>query len=435
MPKVSVVIPCYNQGKYLDEAVGSILAQSYDDYEIIVVDDGSTEQATQDLLRGYERPKTRVFRIKNQGVSAARNFGIEQAHGACVLCLDADDMIGPTYFEQAVPVLDAQPRVGIVYCEARYFGAFEGRVPLPPFETVEMLSHNIIFNAAMFRKEDWTACGGYNMNMVYGWEDWDLWLSILEFGRTVHRIPEILFFYRIKESDVTSRNRLNEEQRFFMRLHAIFNHRQLYRNTVELRMGFKFAQLYYDTGSGIHEGQVVTRVVLGDELQLVFPLPTSQRIKSFRFDPLTDLVVVRINGIQVVDGEGGAHGVAVRGSNALFVDNDVYSFDSGDSWMEWSMEEFPQSFCEVRVSLEYVAMGSDAAPLLLAASRSRSDERVEKALAARQEVCSRELAARDASMHRLENELQSVRSTLTWRLRIFLRGLLGKEDDRDGSDG
>lgn len=85
MPKVSVIIPCYNQGAYVDGAVESVLAQTFRDFEIIVVNDGSTDGATNRLLADYHRPQTRVLRTENRGVAMARNHGIGVATGEYIL--------------------------------------------------------------------------------------------------------------------------------------------------------------------------------------------------------------------------------------------------------------------------------------------------------------------------------------------------------------
>ena len=106
MPKVSVIIPCYNHGEYLDEAVESVLTQTYQNFEIIIVDDGSTDQSTIDLLKVYRKPKTRVIRTDNQGLASARNNGIKEAKGEYILPLDADDKIGKEYLKKAVKILD-----------------------------------------------------------------------------------------------------------------------------------------------------------------------------------------------------------------------------------------------------------------------------------------------------------------------------------------
>ncbi|MCI5167028.1 MAG: glycosyltransferase family 2 protein, partial [Candidatus Electrothrix sp. GM3_4] len=119
MPRVSVVIPCYNQGSFIDETIHSVLAQTWQYFEIIVVNDGSTDPFTVNHLQQLNFPKTRVLHTENQGLSSARNNGIREAQGEYILPLDADDRIGPTYLEQAIRLLDADPELGIVYCKAR----------------------------------------------------------------------------------------------------------------------------------------------------------------------------------------------------------------------------------------------------------------------------------------------------------------------------
>ena len=187
MPKVSVIIPCFNQGAFLDEAVDSVLAQTFVDLEIIVVNDGSTDASTRHKLNTYRRDKTRVVTTDNQGLAAARNNGIAAAAGDYILPLDADDRIAPRYIEEAVAVLEAEPDTGIVYCQARLFGAVEADWLLPPYSIDEMLRDNVIFCSALFRRADWEPVGGYDTGMVYGWEDYEFWLSLIERGKAVRR--------------------------------------------------------------------------------------------------------------------------------------------------------------------------------------------------------------------------------------------------------
>lgn len=226
MPKVSVVIPCYNQGIFLDEAVESVLAQTFRDFEIIIVNDGSTDEATNCLLADYRKPQTRVIHTDNQGVSMARNVAIGEATGKYILPLDADDRITTVYLEKTVAVLDNNSQVGIVYCLADCFGARHGRWKVPDFSLRGMLLTNLIFCTALYRKEDWKRAGGYNPNMRTGWEDWDFWLSLLELGRGVHRVPEVMFNYRIAAG---SRERsMDREKRITMHLQLMQNHPKLF---------------------------------------------------------------------------------------------------------------------------------------------------------------------------------------------------------------
>lgn len=225
MATVSIVIPCYNHGRYVDEAVASVLEQTYQDVEIIIVDDGSDDPETVDKLSTYSRPNTKVVRVTNGGLARARNTGVKAASGTYILPLDADDRIGSTYVEKAVAVLNARPDVSIVYCEAEFFGMKTGKWELPSYSLERILAGNVIFAAAFFRKSEWQAGGGYNPNMSKSFEDWDFWLSLIERGGKVYRIPETLFFYRIKEASMF-RIGLISKITMFLRTYA--NHKMFF---------------------------------------------------------------------------------------------------------------------------------------------------------------------------------------------------------------
>lgn len=196
MPLVSIIIPCFNQGQYLAESIGSVLASDHDELEIIVVDDGSTDPATITLLEQLNYPKTRLIRQENRGLAGARNRGIAEAQGLYILPLDADDRIDPRYISQAVAALEADQRLGIVYCRAEKFGAEQGPWQLAPFSRWRMGLGNIIFCSALYRRADWLQVGGYDETLRRGWEDWDFWLSLLELGRRVRCLDLVGFHYR-----------------------------------------------------------------------------------------------------------------------------------------------------------------------------------------------------------------------------------------------
>lgn len=226
MPKVSIIIPCYNLGPYLKEAVDSCLAQTFQDFEIVIVDDGSTDTATQRILASFQAPRTKIIRTPNQGLSAARNTGIENSSGEYILPLDADDKIAPTYLEKAVHVLDQNPGVSLVYCQALRFGGKHGRFRLPPFSMPEMLTHNLIFASAFFRRADYDRTSGYDAKLRQGWEDWDFWLSLLTLGGRVHQIRETLFFYRFRKNSMEKR--LSHDERVKIRHYLYLKHAKLY---------------------------------------------------------------------------------------------------------------------------------------------------------------------------------------------------------------
>jgi glycosyltransferase involved in cell wall biosynthesis len=205
-PKVSIIIPCYNDGRYLMEAVRSAQAQTYPNVEIIVVDDHSTDRATLESFETLRRQSVSVFATRDnvKGPSAARNAGIIAASGKYILPLDSDDRIDPGYVEKAVAVLDAQPNVGICYCKARFFGLKQGQWNLPPYSWEKMLTENVIFATAVFRKADWERVGGYDENLVYGLEDYAFWMRLIASGHEVARLDDVLFSYRIKSNSRTT---------------------------------------------------------------------------------------------------------------------------------------------------------------------------------------------------------------------------------------
>lgn len=242
-PGVSVVIACHNDGKYLDEAINSVLKQTYDDVQIVVIDDGSTEENTVRLLQEFERPKTTLIRTAHKGLATARNKGIAACQSKYVLPLDADDKIKETYLEKAVGIIDADERIGIVYCKAELFGTEFGPWELQPYRFPELLHGNTIFCSALFRRSDWEKVSGYNPNMVYGWEDYDFWLSLIELGREVRCIPESLFCYRRRPDSMLGK--MTDE-------HVVFSYSQLFRNHPHLyaeNIGTLLANLQQATNS------------------------------------------------------------------------------------------------------------------------------------------------------------------------------------------
>ncbi len=238
--KVTVVIPCFNHWHYLKDAVESALNQTHHDTEIIVVDDGSDQRPDDQLLDFLRSKNILLLERERGGPSAARNLGIENAQGALILPLDADDKIASTYIEKAQKIFLEQENAGIVYCDAQYFGNRNENWQLPPYNFPDILLDNFIFSAALFKKDDWQKIGGYNLNMTHGWEDHDFWLSIIELKKTVVRIPEPLFFYR-QELDSRT-NRFTAAQKIEMFERIARNHRQFYVENFDFIL-HRFAEL------------------------------------------------------------------------------------------------------------------------------------------------------------------------------------------------
>ena len=223
--RVSVVIPCYNHGEFLGEAIDSVRAQDYPDTEIIVVNDGSTDPRTLRVLAALENDVI-LIEQPNQGLAAARNRGIQSATGIYVLPLDADDKIGPGFVRKAVAVMNGDDSVGIVYGQTELFGAKSGLWQLPAYSMPEILFENMLVATALFRKSDWLRVGGYRQSMVYAWEDWDFWLAMIATGCKVVRLDDAVFYYRISASSMT--NRLSLAQKLSMMMKIVLRHRRLY---------------------------------------------------------------------------------------------------------------------------------------------------------------------------------------------------------------
>ncbi|MBB1517120.1 glycosyltransferase family 2 protein [Tessaracoccus sp. MC1679] len=201
MTLVSIIVPCFNYGATLDETMRSALEQDHSEIEVILVDDGSTDALTLDRVAFWQEQAAHDHRIKviqqeNRGLSAARNAGIASSLGDYFLPLDSDDLIDPRYCRLAAEVLDNNQDIGIVYCRAELFGDQSGEWPLPEFSMDAILVENCIFATSLFRRADWARAGGYDQAMHAGLEDHDFNLKVLSLGRRVHRIDEVLFFYR-----------------------------------------------------------------------------------------------------------------------------------------------------------------------------------------------------------------------------------------------
>jgi glycosyltransferase involved in cell wall biosynthesis len=197
VPFVTVVIPCYNHGGYIEEAIQSILEQTLQDVEIIVVDDGSTEAETVRILNSLEKPKTRIIHLQqNRGLPAARNAGIRQAQGKYICCLDADDKLHLTYLEKATAMMESNSGISFVGSWTQVFGS-ESRVWYArPFDPAEILYANQFNSLAVFRRTAWERAGGFFEEMWEGFEDWEFWVRLTGLGYRGHQIPEKLLYVR-----------------------------------------------------------------------------------------------------------------------------------------------------------------------------------------------------------------------------------------------
>ncbi|CAI2765397.1 glycosyltransferase family 2 protein [Flavobacterium collinsii] len=198
-PIISIVVPCYNQAQYLNEALQSVSDQTYENWECIVINDGSpdnAEEIAEEWIAKDQRFK--YYYQKNKGVSSARNLGITNSTGKFILPLDGDDKIAKDYIKQAVEAFENDESLKLVYCKAEKFGDESGIWNLIPFSLKKLALDNMIFCSAIYRKTDWELTGGYDNTMLEGLEDWEFWISLLKNGGNVLCLSTVGFYYRIK---------------------------------------------------------------------------------------------------------------------------------------------------------------------------------------------------------------------------------------------
>ncbi|AFL84129.1 glycosyl transferase [Belliella baltica DSM 15883] len=231
---VSVVIPCYNQGKYLKETVDSVLASTYRPIEIIIVNDGSTDNSlsiAEEIKENYAEVK--LLDQKNGGVAKARNSGVRLASGEFILPLDGDDKISPQYLEKAIEVLKKKAEVKVVYCKAvKFSNQGEKLWKLKPFSRYQLARDNMIFVASLFRKKDFDDIGGFSEDMVMGREDWEFWIKMLKNGGEVVQLTFIGFYYRLTPESKRKKTGTNNKKRlridYLNAKHADFFERELH---------------------------------------------------------------------------------------------------------------------------------------------------------------------------------------------------------------
>ena len=196
---VSVVIPCFNDGVFLEEAVQSVNNSTYKNVEIIIVNDGSTDNTREIGIQLQNRfTNVKYLEQNNAGPARARNYAISTSRGKYILPLDADDIISDNYIEDAVTILHKHSNVKVVYSNAEFFGEKTGKWNLPEFSIEALAIDNMIFCSGIYRKSDYLEAGGYSDEMIWGWEDWEFWISMLKNGGDVYKIPKTCFYYRIK---------------------------------------------------------------------------------------------------------------------------------------------------------------------------------------------------------------------------------------------
>jgi glycosyltransferase involved in cell wall biosynthesis len=196
-PAVSIVVPCYNGGVYLDGMLASLRAQTFQDFEVIVVDDGSTDQATLAKLKEIAS-LVRVVHQENRYLPGARNTGFREARASLVLPLDCDDRLEPEYLAETVAAIATAPEdVGFVFTHMRLTGTIS-RNFATHCSRFDQLFLNHLPYCLLVRKSAWEKVGGYDETMRAGMEDWAFNIALLRAGFRGIEISKPLFIYTVR---------------------------------------------------------------------------------------------------------------------------------------------------------------------------------------------------------------------------------------------
>jgi len=203
-PLISVIVLCHNYGRFLPEALDSALAQTYPNLEVLLMDDGSTDDSLEVASRYAD--SIRILTQENQGVERAANRAVGEATGELFAFLSADDVFEPTYVERLHEGLSRSDGASFSFCRARMFGARTGLIKGFPFSLYLLAKlGNFVNGSALTRRADFLEAGGYDPALAeHGFEDWDLWLRMVELGKRGTFVSEPLLNWRRHET--ASRN-------------------------------------------------------------------------------------------------------------------------------------------------------------------------------------------------------------------------------------
>ncbi len=210
-PVVSIIVPAYGLAHLVGETLDSIVAQTYDAWEAIVVDDGAPDDVEGALTRFSSEPRIRLLKTDNGGLSTARNRAIAVASGRYIALLDGDDLYEPTYLARMTAAIESDPSLGFVTCDAFYFG--ESRVgrrfsqhisQIDPISLERLLRREFnVFITSLIRRDAIDAVGGFDPALRSA-EDFDLWIRLMERGWHAAYVNAPLSRYRRRAGSLSS---------------------------------------------------------------------------------------------------------------------------------------------------------------------------------------------------------------------------------------
>ena len=295
MPLVSVIIPAYNQGTYLQAAIQSVLDQTLADFEAIIVDDGSTDN-TYETVHSFDDQRILYHHQKNQGLSAARNTGIRLSSGIYLSFLDSDDLFLPDKLALLWKKLDENPQLGLTagqYIPINEAGEIIGEPSenTIPDDPVDLLLNNPLHVGSILLARKWQQRAGYFDETLRSYEDWDMWLRLGKLGCQMGWIPKPVSLYRFHTKQMT-RNSEQMTKATFDVLKKFFNDQGLSENWVLARdkaysyahlrafASFSTAKDYQKANQHLLEATRLNPDLLSDNAA-----PLAQRIRSFTVSP------------------------------------------------------------------------------------------------------------------------------------------------------
>lgn len=215
-PRVSVILPAYNAERFIGEAIDSILAQTYRDFELIIINDGSTD-LTPDIIRQYAKKDKRIRFFnnrKNRGLIYVLNMGLRKVRGEYIARMDADDVSMPTRFEKQVAYLDANPDVGVLGTLIEVFGLYMGHgIQKPVVELSDLITDNYVAHPTVMIRASVMRKHGFQYNPEYKHvEDYELWMRMVQVTK-IHNITEVLLRYRVTGDNVSIINNSEQKER------------------------------------------------------------------------------------------------------------------------------------------------------------------------------------------------------------------------------